>query len=167
MCLSKMSETGEWAKWAKRDYFSDYFSDFEDKKLWERVNDSNLEAAIRRCSVRKMFIEISQNSQENTCSEKTLTQVFFCEFCEISRNTFFHRTPLVAASGKLNFLLMILTFIHCVKSVRIRSCSGPHFSAFELNTEKYSVTLGIHSEYGEVRTKITPNTDTFHAVIFT
>ena len=42
-CLSKMSETGEWAKWAKRDYFSDYFSDFEDKKLRERVNDSNLE----------------------------------------------------------------------------------------------------------------------------
>ena len=122
---------------------------------------------IQRCSVRKMFIETSQNSQENTCSEKTLTQVFFCEFCEISKNTFFHRTPLVAASGKLNLLLMILTFIHCVKSVRIRSCSGPHFSAFELNTERYSVSLGIHSEYGDVRTRITPNTDTFHAVIFT
>ena len=25
-------------------------------------------------------------------------QVFSCEFCEISKNTFFHRTPLVAAS---------------------------------------------------------------------
>ena len=31
----------------------------------------------------------------------TLTQVFSCEFCEISKNTFFHRTPLVAASGEI------------------------------------------------------------------
>ena len=30
--------------------------------------------------------------------EETLAQVFSCEFCEISKNTFFHRTPLVAAS---------------------------------------------------------------------
>ena len=28
-------------------------------------------------------------------------KVFSCEFCEIFRNTFFHRTPLAAASGKL------------------------------------------------------------------
>ena len=27
----------------------------------------------------------------------TLAQVFSCEFCEISKNTFFHRAPLVAA----------------------------------------------------------------------
>ena len=31
--------------------------------------------------------------------KETLAQVFSCEFCEISKNTFFHRTPLVAASG--------------------------------------------------------------------
>ena len=48
--------------------------------------------------------KISQNSQENTCAraclliKRALAQVFFCEFCEISKNTFFHRTPLVAAS---------------------------------------------------------------------
>ena len=30
--------------------------------------------------------------------KETLAQVFSCEFCEISKNTFFHRTPLVAAS---------------------------------------------------------------------
>ena len=29
---------------------------------------------------------------------RTLAQVFSCEFCEISKNTFLHRTPLVAAS---------------------------------------------------------------------
>ena len=31
--------------------------------------------------------------------KETLAQVFSCEFCEISKNTYFHRTPLVAASG--------------------------------------------------------------------
>ena len=69
----------------------------------------------QRCSVKKMFLKISQNSKENTCvrvsffakcwleackfiKKETLAQVFFCEFCEISKNTFFHGTPLVAAS---------------------------------------------------------------------
>ena len=30
--------------------------------------------------------------------KETLSQVFSCEFCEISKNTFLHRTPLVAVS---------------------------------------------------------------------
>ena len=34
----------------------------------------------------------------NFIKKKALAQVFFCEFCKISKNTFFHRTPLVAAS---------------------------------------------------------------------
>ena len=34
---------------------------------------------------------------------ETLAQVFSCEFCEISKYTFFHRTPLVAGSV-LNYL---------------------------------------------------------------
>ena len=55
--------------------------------------------------------------------------------------------------------------IHCVKSVRIRSYSGPHFPAFGLNTERYGVSLRTQSECGKMRTRITPKTDTFHAVI--
>ena len=39
----------------------------------------------------------------NFIKKETLAQVFSCEFCEISKNTFFHRTPPVAASvNKLN-----------------------------------------------------------------
>ena len=53
---------------------------------------------------------------------------------------------------------------HCVKNVRIRSYSGPHFPVFGLNTVRYSVYLRAQSEYGEIRTRITPNTDTFYAV---
>ena len=40
-----------------------------------------------------MFWEISQNSQENICAKvskkETLALVFSCEFCGISKNTFF------------------------------------------------------------------------------
>ena len=47
----------------------------------------NLKAIIQTCSVKKAFLEISQNSQ-----------VLSCEFCEFSKNTFFDKTPLVATS---------------------------------------------------------------------
>ena len=71
------------------------------------------EAVVKRCSVKKVLLEISQNSQENNCTrvsfliklqacnfikKETLAQVSSCESCEVSKNTFLHRTPLVAAS---------------------------------------------------------------------
>ena len=34
----------------------------------------------------------------NVIKKESLVQVFSCEFCEISKNTFFYRTPAVAAS---------------------------------------------------------------------
>ena len=54
---------------------------------------------------------------------------------------------------------------HCVKIVRIRSYSGPYSLAFGLNMERYSVPLRIHSEWGKLWNRKTPNTDNFHAVI--
>ena len=45
---------------------------------------------------KKVFLKISQNSQENT-----LAEVFFCEFCEIFKNIYFYRTSLVPASERL------------------------------------------------------------------
>ena len=60
-----------------------------------------------------MFLEILQNSQECTCArdsfqtsshicnfieKECLAQVLSCKLCEISKNTFFYRTPRVAAS---------------------------------------------------------------------
>ena len=69
------------------------------------------EAVAQRCSVKKVFLEILQNSQENTCARvsifiklqafikiEALAQVFSCEFCEISKNTFSYRMPAIAAS---------------------------------------------------------------------
>ena len=44
----------------------------------------------------KDVAKISQNSQENNCA-----QVFSCEFCEIFKNIFFHRTPPATASVEI------------------------------------------------------------------
>ena len=72
----------------------------------------------RRCSVKKGFLEISPNLQENTCArvsffkkvvglrpatffkKETVAQVFSCEFGEIFTNTFFKKTPPVAVPEK-------------------------------------------------------------------
>ena len=54
--------------------------------------------------------------------------------------------------------------LHCVKSVRDGSHSGPNFSAFGLNTERYSVSLCIQSECRKIWTRTTPNTNTFYGV---
>ena len=42
------------------------------------------------------------------------------------------------------------------KKFRIRSYSGPYFLVFGLNAERYSVSLRIQSECGELWTRITP-----------
>ena len=54
---------------------------------------------------------------------------------------------------------------HCVNSNRIWSYSGPHFPAFGLNTDRDGVSLLIQSECGKMRTRITSNTDTLHALL--
>ena len=43
------------------------------------------------------------NKPCNFVKKETLAQVFSCEFRETSKNTVFHRTPLVAASGMLKY----------------------------------------------------------------
>ena len=52
-----------------------------------------------------------------------------------------------------------------VKNVRIWSFTDPHFPAFGLNMEIYSVNLRIQSECRKMRTRKTPNKDTIHAVL--
>ena len=54
--------------------------------------------------------------------------------------------------------------MHCGKSVRIRSFSGPYFPAFGLNTERSEVSLCIQSECGKIRARETPNIGTFQVV---
>ena len=51
-----------------------------------------LEAVVRRYS----------EKIPNFIKKETLAEVFFCELCEISKNTFFYRTPPEAASVTYN-----------------------------------------------------------------
>ena len=55
--------------------------------------------------------------------------------------------------------------MHCVKSVSIRSYSCSFCPTFELNTERYGVSLRIQSECGKMRTRIILSTGSFHAVL--
>ena len=80
------------------------------------------ETVVRRYSVKKVFLQISQNSRENTCArvsflitlqasgcnfikKEALAQALFIEFCEISKNTVSYKTRLVAASEDNRFRL--------------------------------------------------------------
>ena len=63
-----------------------------------------------RCSVKIVFLKISQISQENTCigdsKKEAPTQLFSCEYCEIFKNTYFQEHLRMTAS-----VLKILTHI--------------------------------------------------------
>ena len=58
----------------------------------------------------------------------------------------------------------MMYYAHSVEAVCIRGYSGQYFSVFGLNTERYGVSFRVQPECGRIRTKITSNTDTFHAV---
>ena len=64
-------------------------------KIFGNVQGKYSEAVARRCSVKKVFLEISQNSQENTCArvcnfvkKETLAQVFPVNFAKFLRTPF-------------------------------------------------------------------------------
>ena len=73
-----------------------------------------------------MFLKISQNSQEKTCArvsfsiklqaqacnyikKESLAQVFPCEICEISKNTFFIEHLWATASVKNGYFIRVST----------------------------------------------------------
>ena len=64
------------------------------------VSKRRSEAVAQSYSVKSMFLEISQNSQENTCARQSCRPKA-CKFNEMSNNTFWYITALVAASCKI------------------------------------------------------------------
>ena len=80
-----------------------------------------------------------------------------------SSYAFFQKKTIVIFIENLlsSILSTVLHILLCVKSVPIRSLSDPYFPAFGMNTEK---PLRILSECRKIRTRKTPNTDTFHTV---
>ena len=86
-----------------------------------KINGNICRSSRPEVFCKKVFLKISQNSQENTCTrvsfliklqapacsfikKEALAQEFSCGFCEISKNTFFHRAHLVAASLFIIFI---------------------------------------------------------------
>ena len=59
----------------------------------------------------------------------------------------------------------ILVIINCMECVHIKSFSGPYFPTLGVNMERYRVSLRIHSACVKIRTRKTPNTDTFQGVL--
>ena len=81
------------------------------------LTSQGIEAAYRGVLYKKVFLEISQNSQENTCArasfliklqttpatlikKESLAHAFSYEFYEISKNTFFTEDHQATASVK-------------------------------------------------------------------
>ena len=75
------------------------------KKFYLKNTFLTVEVGVWRCSIKMVFLEISQNLQENTCARESffnkkisfikknsLAQVFSGEFWEISENTFLQNT---------------------------------------------------------------------------
>ena len=91
-----------------------------------------IRSSQRRCSIKKVFLEILQNSQENFIKKESLAQVFSCEFCEISKNNFFTEQlrRLLLQVNEKNF------FSHTP------SCILPSFSQ---NTSRYFFQRGFES----------------------
>ena len=102
---------------------------------------------------------------------KTPTQVLCCEFCEIFKKAFFKEhlwwllfSKELVSINKVDSVKGTSKDKHYLKSVLIRSYSGPQFPVFGLNMERYGVSLRIQSKCEKMRTRITPNTDTFYTV---
>ena len=77
---------------------------------WQTLSRSNRPEVFCKKGLLGNFVKFKGKKSEscNFIEKETLEQVSSCEFDEISKYTFFHRTPLVAASAcldlKLNYI---------------------------------------------------------------
>ena len=79
------------------------------KYAWHLIQITIFRSIHQRYPVKKTFLEILQNSQENILTRvsfltKWLWHVFSCEFCKISKNTFFTEYLWETASGYFPFV---------------------------------------------------------------
>ena len=102
-----------------------------------------MEAVAQRCSVKKVFLEISQNSLEDTCARFSFLIKLQAWGLQLSlkkqlqhrcfpMNTFFHGTPLVAASQFSNFLMSFyknwIEIVLRFSEITIKCCRKYHFA---------------------------------------
>ena len=77
-------------------------------KYSRKIESSPTKSVAQSCSVKKLFLEILQNSQENNCARVPFKHLIKKRYSDtgvslrilrISKNTFSYRTPLVATSS--------------------------------------------------------------------
>ena len=89
-------------------------------------DNSSSGSSHQKCSIKKMFLKILQNSQQQICArvsfliklqvsasnlikKEALVQVFSCEFCEIFKNTFFTEYLWSIASEGFHFMQHLIS----------------------------------------------------------
>ena len=92
-------------------WIDDFWQKKKHQKMWHDVLQlKKTDCSHRRCSIKKVFLKISQNTQENICArvyfliklnasacnfimKESLVQVFSSEFFKIFNTTFFTEHP--------------------------------------------------------------------------
>ena len=124
----------------KNTYFEEHLrtAPSVNKRLVFFIKYQLTEAVVRRCSVKKVFLEILQNSQENTCARVSF-------LIKLQANTFYYyRTPRVAAS-QLRWLWnawilrnhLQISILISVKDVRSHSQARDNFWQLRPALEKW------------------------------
>ena len=73
--------------------------------------------------IQSPFLIMSQALGQQLYQKETLVQMFSCEFCEIFKNTFSRRTPLVVASELcLHFITVASSSIELIETIAYK-CS--------------------------------------------
>ena len=108
--------------------------------FWTEIS----EAVARRCSVKKVFLKISQNSQERTCArvsvpatllKKRLTQAFSSELWEFFKNTFFTEHARATDSEIWTFL--------CISNGFFNFNTSPNVHAFFTSNASFQLGLSV------------------------
>ena len=124
-----------------------------------------------------MFLKISQNSWENTCArvsflnkvffikKETVTQLFSCEFCEISKNTFTHGTPLDEVHDIPNQIKNFLSFWgQKMKNVKSARYFARHWIL--QNWRKYSQVCFLQNDHQAYHTNVSLNAFVQSIILF-
>ena len=134
------------------------------------MTSNNVEAATRGVLWKKELLESSQNSEENNCAraqacnfikKEALAQVFSCEFCDTSNNTFFREQLWTTASDEDAIIEISIDSVNlipltCLTSIDI-TITPMH--SIILKTGKY-LTNKWHSLVQRCKTTVIWKTDT-------
>ena len=104
------------------------------------------------CQLLLHFCVWPQNILRGLYSYRASVKLF-----SVGNKMLFHQTisgvATISTTSIIKLLGSMIIKLHCAKSVRIWSYSGPHCPAFRLNTERYRVSLRIQAECGKCGTE--------------